>query len=226
MKKLFLLVICLFLTGCSVEYHVNIKEGNFIDNILISGESNESIEQIQAYDTPVFAFLSEARYDGDSLEEMERFSFYDREIVPGGLELSYIFSSNDYYDHYLIDYCYGNFSSYKDDEKIVHVVTGKKFQCMDYYTSLDKVSVTVDVFYDVVEHNADNVSGYTYTWVIDRENYNDKSIYLAYDSTKKSFSLISFLEDNAYYVGIISVILVIGLGYLFIKKREEVKNVI
>lgn len=216
------------MTGCSAEYNLEIGDDFSEEISVVSAESSE-ISDMHNYDYPMFVYYSEAlECDGDAevIGKDTSFSYYDVSKNSSGIDLSHVYDLVNYHDSYLINYCYGNLSAFRDDEGMVSLITGSRFNCMDYYSELDEVTVKVKVNYDVVDSNADMVNGNTYSWVVDRSNYRNKNIYLVYDSGKEKFSLWKFLNDNIYYVGLVTILVIIGIVYLILKKNSDAKNVI
>ena len=78
MKKIILLITTLFiLSGCNVEYELNITNDNdYIENINIISENSNESSIINSYAKPIEAFDNSGNYS-ESLEEIPGVEYYD-----------------------------------------------------------------------------------------------------------------------------------------------------
>jgi len=93
----------------------------------------------------------------------------------------------------------------------------------DEYSDLDSINVTIHSKYELLETNADEINGFNYTWIIDKDNAYQKNIYLSLNTDKRSRSFFEFLEEKGLLVAFILFILIAVGGTVFylMKKHSE-----
>ena len=104
--------------------------------------------------------------------------------------------------------------------------SGEGCYIFDNYNLMDKLTVNIKSNYLVSEHNADEVVDNTYTWVITKDNYKKKNIYIKID---KSREVLSAKKEER--IKKIMVIVLISLGisviifalFTFVKIRKSSK---
>lgn len=222
MKKLLLLLIVIFcLTGCDVNYNLVISEDSFDETITLSFlKSQNSYEDVSAnlgVITPATLSSSETRYyDSDITEDS---NYYN-------LIYKFNHDSTSISNAYFIRNCYPDLEIVNTNDKI-EISTGNQFMC--YYgddgLKADSVNINITTKMNVLNNNADNVSGNTYTWTINETNYNNKPIEM---QIQKPLDVQSVIEENDNSFTLIFVIvimlLVILIVYLVIKFKTKKNN--
>ena len=212
MKKRLLFIICfvLLLTGCDVNYSVTINEDETFD------------EKI------TMSFLITPS-DGNNLT-----IFYDSEIIDKGNNYDMVYTYNHDMDSiktaYFIANCYPGMRITNDEEEIV-INSGDGFACFigDDGLKADSVKINITTKLKVLNNNADNVSGNTYTWVINENNYLAKNIYFRLERANNNGGLGTEImkKDSASSltaVVVLSIIIVAALIYLLVRYKRNKSN--
>ena len=117
--------------------------------------------------------------------------------------------------------------SKKEKKKDLILSTSSKFLCFDRYDTLEDVKVVITSKYKLKDTNADEVEKHKYTWYINKDNYNDKYLYLLVDLNKRDLTFWERVLEGEYFniFTLFLGILLVGLliGYLF-KKIGDRKN--
>jgi hypothetical protein len=157
--KLFILMLTLFLTGCSVEYNLEIdNELNFKESIILLKPNIEYDDVEEDIDGIILS-----AEDGNS-------PFNSYEIQPiyldneSGIELTNSSDQTTFLNsNSLLKNCYDDFTLTNKDDVVIIQSIGK-YSCSDRYDGLIKFSITTTN--DVIYSNADSVSDSKYTWNI------------------------------------------------------------
>lgn len=233
MKKITTLLLTVFiLTGCTVNYNINIdnkqieeitylKQDNSIEwdkpsNLYWGYSVNEFMNDNYNIHTGSLNGSSENYY---TFEKEDGVEYYKKEKISTsnevGLKYSYKFKHDNYNLSKIANYCYDNFSV-KIEDKNIKINTNSSFNCFKYYEMLDEVviNVTTSGDYEVVSSNADKQENGKYTWIINKDNAYNKPIEI---ELKKviNWKLILFISVPS--------IIVIVIVY-FILKRKIIKN--
>lgn len=187
MKKISILLAVLCLTGCNIEYNLTITADEFQEEIVI--DQNDINFPITVY----------SDQEGTGEGKVDGVLYYDIETTNVSSILSHDFTLEDYGRSHAANICYNHFVVNEEDN-ITTILSSNYYNCMDYYSSLDTITIKVDLdtdIYEIVNHNADSVNGSLYTWNINRNNYQDHYVYLAYQEKKESVcDIVSCDEDE------------------------------
>ena len=178
MKKLIgLVVMLLVLTGCSIKYEVDLDQVTNNENILVTANDETEMEDINyIYTWPRTAF-----YDSVTVSEgpvkLPEVEYYDALLSVSSVNLKYSFPKGDYARSNAINICYDRFS-YEEQSDLIRLLSSVKNYCFEDYPSLTSLQIVVKTSRKVTEHNADSVVGNQYRWDINRDNFENKPIYL------------------------------------------------
>ena len=180
-----MVVLVAFLTGCSAEYNIVIKENTVNENIILISENEEdreilnNTEWLISYNHDIF--LENASSDGEIIDE----NVYDTISKNGNVNFTHDFKNEEYKNSTAINECY--------DSVYLDTISGKKVistsnvaKCLDNYPKLNSIKVKITVEGKVISNNADNINGNTYEWNINKENYKNKPIKLTYTTANSS----------------------------------------
>lgn len=203
MKRVFwVLIITLFLTGCDINYTLNVDD-SFSENVTAietnSSNWSYSVSGMTMMEYNDYFLQKEIPYhynDSYVPENFVRFdnvSYYDVGDLSDnkkiGIGLSSKFDSVDGFSRSnLIWKTCANKSIIKNDDGISIKISG--FKVFDEYKTLDKLTVNIKSKYSFLSNNADDIKNNVYSWAITRDNYDKKSI----DVVLKTSNLI---EDVA-----------------------------
>ena len=185
MKKKILIIslfIVIFLTGCNVDYSLDIKD-NVIKEKLSIKETNDEIfdkkdsNGLSFYDYSVM-YGEESNINTDynglySQEECNNCSYYDKKIINEngllGFELSHDFSFDDYAFSSIANEMIPAFSS-SFDGRYLRISGGSSWRYYDNYDSLESINFNVNTNYKVTSTNLQKVKEGKYKWTINNEN--------------------------------------------------------
>ncbi len=233
MKKNILLFVFIVLccTGCHVDYHLNIDTVNSMEeNIILNGTSNDDIKKINSFNEFVPIDIIADDYSAFQ-KKLDGIDYYS--ILRKDNSLNFIydrFNVKKLNDSMFARSCYQYVTVMeggrgKSSELLLS--TSNKFLCFDRYDNLDDVTVTITSKYKLKKTNADVVDEHKYTWNINKENANDKYLYLLLDTTVRELSLWDRIMEGEY-TNVFTVSLVIafigGIVYLILKKKGDRRN--
>ena len=177
-KIIGLIGVVLLLTGCTVDYNLNIK-ANGIDEEIILNDTNIHLQPYSAY------------YDVDSFSEtgtkFDDIDYYNESIDNNSVIFSYNFGWNDYYRSRAVRTCLNTHSISEGDNNTLILNTSVGLSCFNQYPNMSKlnINITLDInYYEMISSNADSSSNNTYTWVVDANNYDTKYIQLVFGYKK------------------------------------------
>ena len=228
-KLLFMFVLLLFCSGCSAEYNLNIDKDDKIKEIItLSAEDGNDIEKIQNYQVylPIDnnaddASVFQNKLNGVSYYDQKKSTSYDK------LKFSYLHNFDTFQRDYITNSSYEYVTITKDDNQLI-LSTSRINKAFEIYSNLNFVTINITSRYKLVDTNADTHSKYKYTWVIDRENYNNKYLYLALDTSNRKKTASEEINDMgifSYLPLILIIVSIIVIGWLVVKngnKRNQV----
>ncbi len=191
MKKIILLITTLFiLSGCNVEYELNITNDNdYIENINIISENSNESSIINSYAKPIEAFDNSGNYS-ESLEEIPGVEYYDLSKSLNSnnlynLNLKYQFNYDNFNESNIINHSVSVLKI--DDERGVYILnTGATLKIFEMYDINEMtIKITLDDNLEVVNSNASSNEGNTYYWHVNNDNYKTSPITFSYQEKKE-----------------------------------------
>jgi|GEM_PF-3097477 len=235
-KKIFsLLFLVVIISGCTVNYEINLDNENKAETIRITayGElQNSYISSIHTW--PQTAFYGQVGAT-EVPEKIDGIEYYDSVLSGNVLTLKYNFSRNNYLTSRAVKSCYKNFN-FEENLHSMILSTSNEAECLKEYDELTSIRVVIRTGQPVSRHNADSTSGNQYIWNIDKTNYQNKPIYLevrkeseiASSEESSSLTSIESMENvEKSNVNIFVVLIIFGLFALvltFLIKVAYKKN--
>lgn len=223
MKRIFLIALLFVITGCTVNYDLNI-DSDYIDekvniNLLDDdfSDSAEVEEQLnykkRVYNDNNFYYNSKVLATADGYE----------------VTYSYKHDVNNYGQSSFVEKCYGQKTITTTDD-LIKINTNPVFYCLimedGFYA--DAVDINITTQLKVQDHNADEVIGNTYKWHIDESNYQNKPINMVLKKDKTAQEIAQNIVDKIPNKEIIYVCLFILLSaiiiYIYVKHKQKIKN--
>lgn len=225
MKKV-LLIICsiILLSGCSINYNLNISNNNLDETINTSVTQTDYSTYLNSPEDKPNTKLY------DLLNQNDIYVFnnnvndvHQKNIVKNndGYDVIYKYTYNytNFVNSYIVNNCFDRYDIYNKDNYYYIKLSGG-FNC--YYGETNINITTKNVVYN---NNANNVNEDTYSWIINDSNKDDVNITFQLSKTKLKFSQTNSSESDDYknpytiYIVIsIVVIVAIGSGILIYKK--------
>ena len=219
-KSLFIIILIL-ITGCSVEYNLNI-DSSFSEHTVYIPESSEEMIDGTQYRLPALFGESRLTYDNSNLKEIKYYNI--KTLKDNKFSFNFVYDDNQLNDSNIANSCY-QFFSVDAKENEVSILTGNKFYCFDVYEELDSVTININSNYKVIQSNADKIVGKKHTWYITRENASNKPIIFVYDKSKKNMTIMQYLIDNVPLVVVVGTTLMLGgITFLIINTKKKKAN--
>lgn len=224
-KLLFLFLLLLFCSGCSVEYNLDIdKNDKFQEVVEITAEDGNDIEKIQNYQVylPIDnnaddASVFQNKVNGVSYYVQKKSPSYDK------LKFSYLHHFDTFQRDYITNSSYEYVTLTKDKENLI-LSTSRINKAFERYDNLNSVTINITSRYKLVDTNADTHSKYKYTWVVDRTNYNNKYLYLSLDTSNRKKTVSEEVNDTGIFAYLPLILIIVGVivvGWLVVKKGDK-----
>lgn len=231
-KKIIFLVIFLFtLTGCEINYNLDIDKDNLVETTTATGNSEDENENFELssqllYDEyinkPIPTF-NDVIIQAESNDKLKGITYYKTEDLSNGSNLGIKYNGKFNFDTItkstIINYAYPDFSvKLKDDNLILE--TGKRFKLFEQFPNLEKVTINIKTHKKVISSNADKINNHIHTWIITRDNYLSKPIKL---TLKQDKNILSEFQIEAL-IALGAIVFIITIIILLIKYKQIIKN--
>lgn len=213
MKLVVLVILCLLLSGCTIEYNLDIKNATYKESVTVTGSDSAEDQNyfVTLKDWAVPAFYSDITHNSDTPEKQDGVEYYDKKINERdfSVNLKYNFKEEEFSDSLMAKFCYNYFYATENDEaKTISYTASMDFNCFTTYESLEKVVVKLKSNRDVINHNADKEEDDTYIWEITKDNAQGKYIFFEMRQLK-NLGLLTFLK---YLLIVASILAIFGGG--------------
>lgn len=217
MKKILLIMLTmLFLTGCTVNYNLEIDGDNL--NEVITG--NVTKKEYEVKETDNGENLIYALFNNDQNALFDEESPYLRTLEDKGKTIDYNFSYlyNYNFDRStIINTCF-EYHMVDETEDYYYIKLSGKFYCM--YS--DKININVTSNNAVLENNAMKVDGNVYSWVIKK----DKDVDILFNVSKKMKHSNNKLKVmNTFQIIGLVVLVVLCIITIFLYKKKNKNEV-
>lgn len=215
MKKiLFILITCLLLTGCTVNYNLEINDSNFKETIT-GNVLNTELDTNNSTSINNYSFLLSEEQPSFYKNENIFYNKATNNVQDGiDFDFNYTFNENNFNNSRIINECFDNHIYEYKDNKYYLVVSGK-FNCN--YSETTNINITTD--YNVTSNNAQKIKNNTYTWTIDENNKDNTYFFITIDKTNKSNFNLSW--NTFKTIGLIIIILLSSICIYFVKKDKN-----
>lgn len=197
MKRV-LLLFCLLLcsSGCSVKYHLNIDEVEkmqYDESVEIISDDYDEVSYFYESSFPYNAYDDEL-VPSESMERVDGVSYYEfnkRHDDDYRIHFNFSFPSDKFSHSTGVKSAYPYFKMITDKDTVTldsGIFNSSKF------SSVDSLEVSINVNREVLEHNADKVSGNIYTWIMNNDNISKRTMQLKYSRSNIEEEVID--EDN------------------------------
>lgn len=236
-KNIIFLFFILLLTGCDITYNLNIDD-YYTENVTMTENNqnnwdytfgNFTVKELHDYYLEKeIPYHYNDLYMAEKYERIEGVSYYDVNDLSSdeqiGLSLKAKFEYNDSFSrsNLLWKTCKNKSVTQSSDGVNINV---SGFKIFDEYKILDKITVNLKTKYKVIDSNSDSTRGNTYTWVINRGNYRDKTINFSYSTN----NILNSDNNNdsplfTFSICIIVIVFVFAIIIFVFKKRYDSKN--
>lgn len=218
MKKILsIILLSLFLTGCSATYNINFTDDKIKDEIRVYTDSNTVNN---ATNDTINSF-------SNKILEWERgHDHYSREVYTTDTLTGYLYKYDFNYDEYdamsQIRKCYEDFDLTYNNQEIT-LKTSNKFLCKEYYEDVSDLTLTITTDKTIISSNADTKNSNTHTWYINKKNYNNKPLEIKISRQSSQKEQTKKKIDIKHLLVIILFILLI-IVYIINKKEAKKKK--
>lgn len=243
MKKYLLLILGIALfTGCDAEYNLNIdssivEETSIIETNSANWDANygdgsfkDIIKYRIKYPLPLLDSNREYgqyEYTVDN-KKIDGVPYYDVFDLSDSSQIGLMLKGefNDNYNESIV--AIDSLQNFYFEEEDRIEINAAGFKMFDSYDTLDRVKVNIKTDYKVLDNNADSVDGNTYTWNVNRTNYNDKTVFISidkpvYEKIKNNIEKKSNKVSNSLLIGFILLlfIVIIFVCMMLIKRKRK-----
>ncbi len=190
-KVVVLVIIVLFVCGCDVTYNIHIDDNTMIhEDFTLISNSNESYQDMPLRDflksfseANIPLYFNPDNYDDLNGNRQEGISYYNIYPVDSGINVKGEFVLSDIYRSSAIKTCFDEFSIQRNDN-VYRINTSNGCRAFDDYPLLNQLTIDLEIGYDVISSNADQVSNHHYVWKLNKDNYDSKYISLIFSTEK------------------------------------------
>ena len=216
MKKLLILILLLFITGCEAEYTLKYEDNVFSDSIEVFDYYNSEDESSEDKDLSYFVNKKQY-YDIDGLNpykvnyEETSENYYDLKYTATFDKVSYEFSS-------VLNNCV-QYHDFVEDEEKIYIMAYGEYYC-EYFDEL-KISLITDK--KVTYSNADEEKNGKHIWYF--KPYESINIEFEIDKNEDNPKNYSFILYAVIMIVIVIVLSLIILGFKIYKKLKNNQEV-
>lgn len=216
MKKLLILILLLFITGCDAEYTLKYEDNVFSDSIEVFDYYNSEDESSEDKDLSYFVNKKQY-YDIDGLNpykvnyEETSENYYDLKYTATFDKVSYEFSS-------VLNNCV-QYHDFVEDEEKIYIMAYGEYYC-EYFDEL-KISLITDK--KVTYSNADEEKNGKHIWYF--KPYESINIEFEIDKNEDNPKNYSFILYAVIMIVIVIVLSLIILGFKIYKKLKNNQEV-
>ncbi len=200
LKKVLLILLVIFITGCSAEYTITVNDNTNINELLDVIEKDDTtfnIKKSSLYNTtpkeylntnlkwPTSVYIDMETSPLEPIKSNEIYYYNKKDISNNfqlGINYSFEHSQYRYGKSTIANNCY-SYEYQKIDDKLLFE-TKDSFKCFDKYDALDSVKINLVTNCKVINENADSKTKNKYTWKIEKNKTNQKIIF-SLDCSKK-----------------------------------------
>ena len=235
MKKIILILLAIFMTGCTVNYTIEIKDNKIIEtfdaqetDIERANQKKEDGKSFQDYVT-MYKGSENIYSDYDMVFSneacTENCKYYKIDGIVDNNEIALILTDDFTFESYA-NSTLGNeyisaFSVFYDDNKLT--IEGKiPENIFNDYEILDDINIKVKTEYEVLTTNAEKTGENEYTWNVTKSN-KGKKLYITLNTKEKS-SDTQKEENSKIKITILLIVLLVILCISFISYSLSIKK--
>lgn len=222
MKKYILLIMIIFLSGCSANLNIAINDSSINESISIKEE--KSLFNNISYNDYINEMVGQYK---DDIKSYEISNFDNSDYVGIKLNKKYDNDICSSINNSKLKYISDNLSCVKDKNKYKITGSASYFICGDDCFMPPEISygtLNITLPNKAIKSNSDSVDGNTYTWNFDNNKDNKFSLEFEIKDTKKDTNIIDVnSKENRY--AILIIILIIGvIGIIVIDLYNKYKS--
>lgn len=211
MKNKIIILLSLLLTGCTVNYNLEINKDTLNETITGTVTKEESSQDSNATGlSTIYSIINEEQKPIYNKEEL-----YQKDLKESGNNINYTFKYNynieDFVNSTIINTCFEN----KEIDNYYSIKLSGNFYCL--YSKKINIAVTSNL--KVASNNADKIKDNTYIWTIDK---NTTDIELVVDkNTPYTKPIKRGISSTFRIVCFIVLVVLSSLAYILYKKKNS-----
>ena len=138
MKKYLILICAIFITGCSAEYNLIIKDNSYKDSLLLYGNQNLLKEQLEEEDNNIDVMIATIRQEKPNYKE----KIIEKSIDVTGYEYTSSGKIKNLESNSIVNLFYDEVSI-KEENNIITIKTSDAIRNGDYGTKSDDVVINI-----------------------------------------------------------------------------------
>ncbi len=215
-KKILILTLMLFLTGCTVNYNIDIKNNEIVENLsgTFTDEELENDRQKNGM-TPITELMYNEQKALLNSEDLYQKSL-DKTDEGYKYNLSYKYHDN-YADSRLINSCFEKHNIEEIDD-FYYIRAYGTFYCR----ASDGIKINVTSDYGIIESNAEKIDGDKYIWTIEDEDNVD--LYLVLSKNIKSEKPKAKLTITTFQIVCFIILLILSAITFFMYRKKNGNN--
>ena len=228
-KILIILFLIIMIYGCKVEYNLKINKDLSVNEKVTASENTDRLKSRTNLDVDQSVKYLYKIYKTSSMKD-DGYSIVSADKNTSVVVNNSYNSFGDYISKFHADI----FEVYYDNEDPKNTkIDISQYGLIDSKASnryvYDQIDVTIEVPFEVVRNNADNVSGNKYTWYIKADSGENKHMILVFNSEKfKNSATISLGKKKIHvgyeYIFIILIIIALAAAAVVIYLRNKKNN--
>lgn len=208
-KRFLLLVILIFISGCSIQYEIEFNDTTLNETIKIGKIPSSLEEELKSYLTPY------------SITTEERQEFYNYKYSNEYINLDYKYNLNDYEISNTFNRCY-ELSNLSYDDNYYYILTSNEFKCLNYMEyEAEEVKINFKSNHKIINSNADYINNNIHTWIINKNNMNNKPIEIKIEKDYKEDNNTQIKENNSFLVITLVAIIVVFVLFIILKIKSK-----
>lgn len=203
--KIFLTILLIFFfAGCSPKLNYTILDGKITESIEVNFDKKSNKEEIEQ----TLSYYSQRENIKANIEIEKIKNGYKGKIKSQELSIDEYVSN----DTTLINECYEKIGFvYEEAEGRYYLNTSKGFQCMIYdYNVVDELTITIQTYNKVYNHNADEVNHNKYIWHITKDNADEQNILFVVGNKQ----YVWYYRFKDVFIGVALIIIIVVLSLI------------
>lgn len=210
-KYLFLVLIAIFLSGCSKEYNLTITDDEFIEEVnvtLLDNVDNKKIVDNDYY--PLHANTEET---------------YEKKIDSNDgylkLNLKYRYKKEDFANANSVNQCFNERKIFLNDEEYYYLELKEMTDCVSDFN----FDINIITNNKVISNNADEVNNNKYTWHLSEDNKDNFKLKIKIAKAVYSNNGLTNSKVISYVIlGLIgiAIIIFIGVTIKYVKNKNKI----
>lgn len=217
MKKIILLLgICIFLTGCTVDYSLDFSGENINEEIIVKVDGDVYEIEKNISDESDGFYIEKELVDSNIPGVIGNEDYHEKTIdVKDGKSTAtfkYTYNYDNFNDSYIINRCFENVVMFEEEDYYYISLSGA-FTCSEE----NDVNIKVTTDRVVMKHNADKEEDGTYYWTISASDEENDITFQMSNELKENVK--SGFKLNKLQIFVL-IILVLAVGAFFLLKKK------